>query len=53
MLTHTSRWSHAPGNAVVPSHWQATSKIANSAFGPQAEGDSTDAHRQGCTTSLP
>ena len=25
MLTHTSRWSHAPGNAVVPSRWQATS----------------------------
>ena len=24
MLTHISRWSHAPGNAVVPSPWQAT-----------------------------
>ena len=24
MLTHTSRWSHAPGNTVVPSRWQAT-----------------------------
>ena len=24
MLTHTSRWSHAPGNRVVPSRWQAT-----------------------------
>ena len=24
MLTHTSRWSHARGNAVVPSRWQAT-----------------------------
>src|SRR4051794_36105415 len=26
MLTHTPRWSHAPGNQVVPSRWQATSK---------------------------
>ena len=24
MLTHTPRWSHAPGNQVVPSPWQAT-----------------------------
>jgi hypothetical protein len=24
MLTHTSRWSHAHGNGVVPSRWQAT-----------------------------
>src|SRR4051812_36777056 len=24
MLTHSSRWSHALGNAVVPSRWQAT-----------------------------
>ena len=24
MLTHTPRWSHAPGNPVVPSRWQAT-----------------------------
>ena len=24
MLTHTTRWSHPPGNAVVPSPWQAT-----------------------------
>ena len=24
MLTHTSRWSHPPGNQVVPSRWQAT-----------------------------
>ena len=24
MLTHTSRWSHARGNDVVPSRWQAT-----------------------------
>ena len=24
MLRHTSRWSHAPGNTLVPSHWQAT-----------------------------
>ena len=24
MLTHTIRWSHPPGNAVVPSPWQAT-----------------------------
>ena len=24
MLTHTSRWSHPPGNTVVPSGWQAT-----------------------------
>jgi len=24
MLTHTSRWSHARGNGVVPSRWQAT-----------------------------
>jgi len=24
MLTHTPRWSHPPGNAVVPSRWQAT-----------------------------
>ena len=24
MLTHNIRWSHAPGNQVVPSRWQAT-----------------------------
>jgi hypothetical protein len=24
MLTDTSRWSHARGNEVVPSRWQAT-----------------------------
>jgi lipopolysaccharide/colanic/teichoic acid biosynthesis glycosyltransferase len=24
MLTHRTRWSHPPGNAVVPSGWQAT-----------------------------
>lgn len=24
MLTHTPRWSHARGNTVVPSRWQAT-----------------------------
>lgn len=24
MLTYTTRWSHPPGNAVVPSPWQAT-----------------------------
>ena len=24
MLTHNLRWSHAPGNPVVPSRWQAT-----------------------------
>ena len=24
MLTHISRWSHARGNEVVPSRWQAT-----------------------------
>lgn len=24
MLTDTSRWSHARGNGVVPSRWQAT-----------------------------
>jgi excisionase family DNA binding protein len=26
MLTHTTRWSHAPGQGVVPSPWQATPK---------------------------
>ena len=25
MITHSSRWSHPPGNTVVPSPWQATS----------------------------
>ena len=24
MLSNTTRWSHPPGNAVVPSPWQAT-----------------------------
>jgi len=24
MLTHNFRWSHAAGNQVVPSPWQAT-----------------------------
>ena len=24
MINHTPRWSHPPGNAVVPSPWQAT-----------------------------
>jgi hypothetical protein len=28
MLTYTSRWSHARGNAVVPSPWQATDTAA-------------------------
>jgi len=28
MLTDTSRWSHARGNAVVPSRWQATRRQA-------------------------
>ena len=27
MLTHTSRWSHARGNGVVPSRWQATAEL--------------------------
>lgn len=26
MLTNTHRWSHTPGNTVVPSRWQATNK---------------------------
>ena len=25
MLTDTTKWSHARGNTVVPSRWQATS----------------------------
>ena len=29
MLTHTSRWSHARGNEVVPSRWQATASHAH------------------------
>lgn len=28
MLTHTTKWSHPPGNAVVPSPWQATPSVA-------------------------
>lgn len=28
MLTNTHRWSHTPGNAVVPSRWQATLALA-------------------------
>lgn len=27
MITHTSRWSHARGNGMVPSHWQATPQL--------------------------
>lgn len=27
MLTHTPRWSHALGNRVVPSRWQATTTL--------------------------
>ncbi len=27
MLTDTSRWSHARGNEVVPSRWQATVQV--------------------------
>ena len=27
MLTHTTRWSHPAGNAVVPSRWQATQVV--------------------------
>ena len=27
MLTHNFRWSHAAGNQVVPSPWQATAGI--------------------------
>ena len=26
MLTNTTKWSHAAGNHVVPSRWQATSR---------------------------
>lgn len=29
MLTNTSRWSHARGNTVVPSRWQATLNPVN------------------------
>lgn len=29
MLTHTPRWSHAPGNRAVPSCWQATPLYRN------------------------
>ena len=29
MLTDTSRWSHARGNEVVPSRWQATERVHN------------------------
>jgi hypothetical protein len=32
MLTHTPRWSHAPGNRVVPSRWQATSSTRPLSF---------------------
>ena len=28
MLTHTTKWSHPPGNPVVPSRWQATREHA-------------------------
>lgn len=37
MLTHTTRWSHPPGNPVVPSRWQATfpsSRLACTSGGP-------------------
>lgn len=27
MLTNTHRWSHTPGNTVVPSRWQATAHV--------------------------
>jgi hypothetical protein len=27
MLTPTTRWSHPPGKAVVPSPWQATARM--------------------------
>jgi hypothetical protein len=27
MLTHNFRWSHAAGNQVVPSPWQATARV--------------------------
>ena len=30
MLANTSRWSHAHGNTVVPSRWQATKASDNS-----------------------
>jgi hypothetical protein len=30
MLTHTPRWSHARGNPVVPSRWQATPGVERS-----------------------
>ena len=36
MLTHNSRWSHAPGNTVVPSRWQATPGEATCPSGPAA-----------------
>lgn len=31
MLTDTSRWSHARGNEVVPSRWQATTRCYSAA----------------------
>lgn len=34
MLTHTSRWSHARGNGVVPSRWQATPLVRTPAAAP-------------------
>ena len=29
MLTHTSTWSHAGGNEVVPSPWQPTRDVSS------------------------
>ena len=35
MLTNTHRWSHAPGNTVVPSRWQATEVILQGGINEQ------------------
>jgi hypothetical protein len=43
MLTDTSRWSHARGNEVVPSRWQATKETAS------AMTHSFDASNGGCS----
>jgi uncharacterized Zn finger protein len=49
MLTHTSKWSHARGNEVVPSRWQAIA-VTDGSEGWQVEG--SDGNRYTVTRKL-
>ena len=50
MLTHTSRWSHAPGNRVVPSRWQATNDQVRHAPDPTQASEQLNVEQEARST---